>query len=77
MLYSKLRFLNTSEQLRSVLPDIKEFRISSYLLGFSTFLPDPYTVFTRSVQTIVLMVLGQSILPILSSEITAKSAMVL
>ncbi len=74
ILCSKSRFLNTSEQLCSVLADIRGFCISSYLPGFSTFSLDSYIVSFRSVLSIAFDSLGQSTLPILSSEIAAITA---
>jgi hypothetical protein len=47
MLCSNLCILNTSDQLRSVLPELKEFRCSSSLLRVRPPL-DPQSVFIRS-----------------------------
>lgn len=48
MIYILDHFLITSRQLRLVLPEIKEFGVSSHLPGFSTFSQDLYFVFIRS-----------------------------
>ncbi|WP_155960591.1 hypothetical protein [Fischerella sp. PCC 9605] len=72
MLYSKLRSLNTLQQLRRILPVVREFCISSYLLGFSTFFPRPLHRFYSFRSFDCFDGLEQSILPILLSEITAN-----
>jgi hypothetical protein len=76
MFYSVKCFLNTSEQLRSVLPYTRDSVSRLTYQGFRPF-PRPMYSFYSFRSTDYFDDLGQSILPILSSEVTAISGMML